>query len=46
MLKRVLVADDNVYVRDVIRTLLHGRAEIEVCGEAGDGVEAIEKSEN
>jgi DNA-binding NarL/FixJ family response regulator len=44
MLKRVLIADDNVYVRDVIRTLLHDQAEIEVCGEARDGVEAIEKT--
>ena len=44
MLKRVLIADDNVYVRDVIRTFLHDQAEIEVCGEAVDGVEAIEKA--
>ena len=44
MLKRVLIADDNVYVRDVIRTFLHDQAEIEVCGEAVDGVEAIEKT--
>ena len=44
MLKRVLIADDNVYVRDVIRTFLHDQAEIEVCGEASDGVEAIEKT--
>jgi len=44
MLKRVLIADDNVYVRDVIRTFLHDQAEIEVCSEAGDGVEAIEKA--
>ena len=44
MLKRVLIADDNVYVRDVIRLLLHDQAEIEVCGEAVDGVETIEKT--
>jgi len=42
MLKRVLIADDNVYVRDVIRTFLHDAPEIQVCGEAGDGVETIE----
>ena len=44
MLKRVLIADDNVYVRDVIRTFLHDQSEIEVCGEAADGVETIEKT--
>jgi DNA-binding NarL/FixJ family response regulator len=44
MLKRVLIADDNVYVRDVIRTFLHDQVDIEVCGEAVDGVETIEKT--
>jgi len=42
MLKRVLIADDNVYVRDVIRTFLHDAPEIEICGEAVDGLETIE----
>ena len=44
MLKRVLIADDNVYVREVIRIFLHEQAEIEICGEAVDGVETIEKT--
>jgi two-component system nitrate/nitrite response regulator NarL len=44
MLKRVLIADDNVYVRYVVRTFLHDQAEIEICGEAVDGVDAIEKT--
>ena len=44
MLKRVLIADDNVYVRYVIRTFLKGEVEIEICGEAVDGAEAIEKT--
>ena len=44
MLKRVLIADDNDYVRCVIRTFLQDQAEIKVCGEAVDGVEAIEKT--
>jgi DNA-binding NarL/FixJ family response regulator len=44
MLKRVLIADDNVYVRDVIRTFLYDAPEIQVCGEAGDGVETIEET--
>jgi DNA-binding NarL/FixJ family response regulator len=44
MVKRVLIADDNLYVRYVIRTFLHDQHEIEICGEAVDGVEAIEKT--
>jgi DNA-binding NarL/FixJ family response regulator len=44
MLKRVLIADDNVYVRCVIRTFLQDQAEIKVCGEAVDGVETIAKT--
>jgi DNA-binding NarL/FixJ family response regulator len=44
MLKRVLIADDNDFVRDVIRTFLHDQAEIEVCGQAVDGIETIEKT--
>jgi chemotaxis response regulator CheB len=44
ILKRVLIADDNDFVRDVIRIFLHDQAEIEVCGEAVDGVETIEKT--
>jgi DNA-binding NarL/FixJ family response regulator len=44
MVKRVLIADDNLYVRYVIRTFLHDQDEIEICGEAVDGVEAIEKT--
>jgi DNA-binding NarL/FixJ family response regulator len=44
MVKRVLIADDNLYVRYVIRTFLHDQDEIEICGEAADGVEAIEKT--
>jgi DNA-binding NarL/FixJ family response regulator len=42
MLKRVLIADDNVYVRDVIRTFLHDAPEIQICGEALDGPETLE----
>jgi DNA-binding NarL/FixJ family response regulator len=44
MSKRVLIADDSVYVRYVVRTFLHDQTEIEVCGEAVDGVDAIEKT--
>jgi DNA-binding NarL/FixJ family response regulator len=39
MLKRVLIPDDNLYVRYVIRTFLHDQDEIEICGEVVDAVE-------
>jgi DNA-binding NarL/FixJ family response regulator len=40
---RVLLIDDGDAVRDVIRVFLENRG-IQVCGEAADGVEAIEKA--
>lgn len=40
---RILVGDDNAKVRDGLRLLLENHADWEVCGEAADGVEAIEK---
>jgi DNA-binding NarL/FixJ family response regulator len=40
---RILVVDDNPTVRDGLRHLLENHAGWEVCGEAGDGIEAIEK---
>jgi DNA-binding NarL/FixJ family response regulator len=45
MHKRVLIADDSSSVRDVIRTFLGGQEEIEICGEAVDGLEALEKAQ-
>jgi DNA-binding NarL/FixJ family response regulator len=44
MMKRVLIVDDNTYVRDLIHTFLKHAPEIEICGEAINGVEAIEKA--
>jgi DNA-binding NarL/FixJ family response regulator len=44
MRKRVLIADDSYTVRSVIRTFLTDVEEIEVCGEAVDGLEAVEMS--
>src|ERR1700756_2283979 len=41
--KRILVIDDGDSVRDVIRVFLE-RDGFEVCGEAADGVEAIEQA--
>ena len=39
---RVVLADDQVLVRSGLRSLLEAQADIEVVGEAGDGVEAWE----
>ncbi len=43
MLKRILVADDSDTVRRVLRTYLT-RQHLDVCGEAADGEDAIEKA--
>ena len=40
---RILVVDDNTKVREGVRLLLQSHADWEVCGEAADGIEAIEK---
>ena len=45
MAKCILVADDNDIVRTVIRFFLETKG-FEVCGEAADGVHAIEKAQN
>jgi DNA-binding NarL/FixJ family response regulator len=44
MMKRVLIVDDNIYVRDLLHTFLKDAPEIEICGEAINGAEAIEKA--
>ena len=41
---RVLVADDSGNVRDVLRSFLE-QAEIEVCGEASNGLAVLEEAE-
>jgi two-component system nitrate/nitrite response regulator NarL len=38
---RVVLADDHVFVRDGIKSLLENEANIEVVGEATDGLEAL-----
>lgn len=43
-MKSVLVVDDNPYVRAGLRHLLEKDAELQVCGEAANGVEAIRKA--
>ena len=42
---RVIVADDHHLVRQGIRALLEKARDIEVVGEAGDGLEAVELAE-
>ena len=42
--KRILVVDDSEAVREAVGLLLRDQADLEVCGEAVDGVDAIEKT--
>ena len=44
MPKSILIADDSDAIRSVLRTFLESREGFEVCGEAVDGVDAIEKA--
>ncbi len=43
MAVRILLVDDHPIVRQGLRTLLQGRGDWEVVGEASDGIEAVEK---
>jgi len=43
---RILLVDDHPIVRQGLRTLLQGRGDWEVVGEASDGVEAVDKVES
>jgi two-component system chemotaxis response regulator CheY len=44
MPKRILIVDDSAATRRLVQTFLESGAGLEVCGEAADGVEAIEKT--
>jgi DNA-binding NarL/FixJ family response regulator len=44
MRKCILIADDSKTIRTLIRAFIENRAGFEVCGEAVDGVDAIEKA--
>jgi two-component system, chemotaxis family, chemotaxis protein CheY len=44
MLKRILVVDDSAPTRGLVRTFIEARSGYEVCGEAADGVEGIQKA--
>jgi DNA-binding NarL/FixJ family response regulator len=41
---RILIADDHPGVRSSIRSLVKSRNDWDVCGEATDGIEAVEKA--
>ena len=43
MSKRILVVDDNAPIRGLVRKFIESRPGFEVCGEATDGLEGIEK---
>jgi CheY-like chemotaxis protein len=43
MAVRILLVDDHPVVRQGLKTLLEGRPELHVVGEASDGIEALEK---
>ena len=42
---RILIADDDTTIRLLLRRLLERQPDWQVCGEASNGVEAIEKVE-
>ena len=43
MQKRILIVDDSNSTRGLVREFLESRPDFEVCGEASDGLEGIEK---
>jgi len=42
--KNVLIVDDHAMIRTALRIVLEISGQLRVCGEAADGVEAIEKA--
>ena len=44
MTKQILIADDSSIVRTILKMFLRTRKDIQVCGEAANGTEAIEKA--
>ena len=43
---RVLIADDHALLRSGLRAILESRADLEVCGEASNGEEAVQKTQD
>lgn len=46
MPKRILIVDDGEEVRQVMRAVFEARTNYEICGEAANGAEAVEKALN
>ncbi len=44
MPKRILIVEDETSVRNAVRTFFEHHSKFEVCGEAVNGVEAVEKA--
>jgi DNA-binding NarL/FixJ family response regulator len=42
--KRIMIVDDGQEVRQVIRAVFEARTDYEICGEASNGAEAVEKA--
>lgn len=42
--RRILVADDHLVARRGIRMLFEGQPDLEICGEACDGLDALQKT--
>jgi DNA-binding NarL/FixJ family response regulator len=42
--KRILIVDDGEEVRQVLRAIFESRTTYEICGEAGNGLEGLEKA--
>ncbi len=41
---KILIADDNVHIRQVLRPLIEGHEDWDVCAEAEDGVQAVNRA--
>ena len=44
MPKRILIVEDEIFVRNAVRIFLEHHSPFEVCGEAANGVEAVDKA--
>ena len=44
MLVRILIADDSAKVREMLKALLETRTGWQVCAEAANGLESVEKA--
>jgi DNA-binding NarL/FixJ family response regulator len=43
---QILLVDDNPVVRQIVRQILEKESELKICGEAEDGMEALEKAKS